>query len=60
MCAANSRVLPARHIKWVLNPPYGSHHGGVWERCIRTVRKVLDAVIREQALDDEGLSMLMC
>ena len=49
-----------KHIKWIFNPPSGSHHRGVWERCIRTVRKVLNAVLKEQALDDEGLSTLMC
>ncbi len=49
-----------RNIKWKFNPPSGSHHGGVWERCIRTVRKVLNAVMKEQVIDDEGLSTLMC
>ena len=46
--------------KWTFNPPAGSHHGGVWERCIRTVRKVLAALLKEQTLDDEGLLTLMC
>lgn len=49
-----------RHIKWIFNRPSGSHHGGVWELCIRTVRKVLNAVLKEQVLDEEGLSTLMC
>ena len=49
-----------RHIKWIFNPPSGSHHEGVWERCIRTVRKVLKAVLKEQLLGEEGLSTLMC
>ena len=31
--------LLQRSIKWTFNPPAGSHHGGAWERCIRTVRK---------------------
>ncbi|KAK3752434.1 hypothetical protein QZH41_003515 [Actinostola sp. cb2023] len=52
--------LLQRNIKWTFNPPAGSHHGGVWERCIRTVRKVMKAVVREQTLDDEGLNTLMC
>ena len=47
-------------IKWTFNRPAGSHHGGVWERCIRTVRKVLRTVLKEQRLDDEGLATLMC
>ena len=30
--------LLQKNIKWISNPPSASHHGGVWERCIRTVR----------------------
>ena len=47
-------------VKWIFNPPAASHHGGVWERCIRTVRKVMKALLKEQVLDDEGLCTLMC
>ena len=52
--------LLQRNVKWIFNPPSGSHFGGVWERCIRTVRKVLNALLKEQTLDDEGLTTLMC
>ena len=48
-------------MKWLLfNPPAASHMGGVWERAIRSVRKVLNAILKEQALDDEGLQTLLC
>ena len=47
-------------VKWIFNPPAASHHGGVWERCIRTVSKVMKALLKEQVLDDEGLCTLMC
>ena len=49
-----------RNIKWIFNPPASSHHGGVWERCIRTVRKVLKTLVREQVMDDESINTLMC
>ena len=49
-----------RNIQWIFNPPAGSHHGGVWERCIRTIRKVMSALLKEQVLTDEGLATLMC
>ena len=52
--------LLQRNIEWKFNPPAGSHHGGVWERCIRTVRKVMKALMKEQILDDEGLNTLLC
>ena len=49
-----------RNIKWTFNPPYGSHHGGFWERCIRSIRRILRALLLEQTTDDEGLTTLMC
>ena len=52
--------LLQQNVKWIFNPPGRSHHGGVWERCIRTVRKVMGALTKEQILDDEGLVTLMC
>ena len=47
-------------MKWIFNPPTASHYSGVWERCIRTVRKVLKALVKQQILDDEGIITLMC
>ena len=52
--------LLQRNIKWIFNPPAGSHFGGVWERCIRSVRKVMKALMHQQTLDDESLATLMC
>ena len=52
--------LLLKNVKWIFNPPTASHHGGVWERCIRTVRKVMRALLHEQTLDDESLHTLMC
>ena len=53
-------ALLQQNVKWTFNSPAGSHHGGVWERCIRTVRKVVLAILKEQQLDDESLNTLMC
>jgi hypothetical protein len=49
-------------IEWEFNCPTASHHGGVWERVIRTVRQVLYGLMKEQTiqLDDEGLQTLFC
>ena len=52
--------LMQKNIKWSFSPPYGSHFGGIWERCIRTVRKILLSLLREQITDDESLATLMC
>lgn len=52
--------LLQRDIKWMFNPPSGSHHGGVWERIIRSIRQIMVATLREQSLDDEGLQTFFC
>ena len=52
--------LVQKRIKWTFNPPAASHHGEVWERCICAVRKVMQAVTKEQRLDDECFNTLMC
>ncbi|XP_042070053.1 uncharacterized protein LOC121812301 [Haplochromis burtoni] len=53
-------MLLQKGIKWIFNPPAGSHHGGVWERLIRSVRKVLNSILKVQNLDEEGLCTVLC
>ena len=54
-----SEFLLQKEVRWVFNPPAASHMGGIWER-MRSVRKVLNAVLKDQSPKDEGLSTLMC
>ncbi|XP_028413969.1 uncharacterized protein LOC114536827 [Dendronephthya gigantea] len=54
------RFLLQQNVKWIFNPPSGSHHGGVWERCIRTARKILLALLKQQTVDDECLTTVIC
>ena len=51
--------LAAKGVKWLFNSPDASHRGGVWERQIRTVRRVLAGLTREQVLSDEALRTLL-
>ena len=53
-------ILLQKGINWIFNPPAGSHHGGVWERLIRSVRKVLNSTLNVQSLDEEGLHTVLC
>ena len=46
-------------IVWSFNPPQASHMGGVWERMIRTVRKVLLAVMPSKTSTDDDLLMIL-
>ena len=52
--------LLQRGVQWHFNPPAGSHHGGSWERLIRSVRKILNITVKEQLLDEEDLHTLLC
>ncbi|XP_072178274.1 uncharacterized protein [Diadema setosum] len=53
-------TLLQKNIKWTFNPPAASHQGGVWERQIRTVRKLLCSLVRQQTLNDDSLHTLFC
>lgn len=53
-------ALSYKGIKWTFNPPTGSHHGGTWERLIRSIRKILNSTLRTQNLDEEGLHTVLC
>ena len=52
--------LLKKEIEWEFNPPRASHIGGIWERQIRTVRKVMESLLKGQVLDDERLTTLFC
>ena len=48
-------------IQWKRNTPVASHMGGVWERQIRTIRSILNSLLKSHTrlLDDESLQTLM-
>ena len=54
------QALLTHHVKWLFNPPSAPHFGGVWERLIKLVKKVLLSVLRQQTLDDEVLHTALC
>ena len=52
--------LRSNDVQWSFNPPEANHQGGIWERMIRSVRKILAALLKEQLVNDETLSTLLC
>ena len=54
-------ALHPHNITWEFNPPGGSNFGGVWERLIRSVRRILYSLMKDHhRVDDEMLSTLFC
>ena len=51
--------LYQHQIQWHFNPPSASHMGGAWERIIRSVRRIMTALIQSQHPYDEGFLTLM-
>ncbi|XP_077967741.1 uncharacterized protein LOC144421973 [Styela clava] len=46
-------------VEWKWNPPASSHQGGVFERMIRSMRKIVLVLTYERVLSDESLHSLM-
>ena len=51
----------AKYVEWIFSPPSASHMGGLWERMIRTVRRVLCSILgRSPRLTDDILHTVIC
>ncbi|XP_068738151.1 uncharacterized protein, partial [Montipora capricornis] len=48
-----STCLRRRGVQWYFNPPLASHTRGVWERMIRSIRKILRLLLGNQLVDDQ-------
>jgi len=58
------RFLQSKGSEWIIwkfNPPYASHMGGVWERQIRSARRILSSLLYHhgESLNDESLRTLI-
>ena len=50
------------NIDWIKNPASASNFGGVWERQIRSIRNVMNALMKEHGtqMDEEILRTFLC
>ena len=52
--------LAHKGIKWRFNPPSAPHEGGIWERLVRSFKRVLYTILGTRRLTDETLSTTFC
>ena len=55
-----ARELAHKSIKWRLNPPSAPHHGGIWERLVRSFKRILYNILGIRRLTDEVLNTTFC
>ena len=48
------------NVTWHFRPPAASHWGGVWERMIGMVRRIMPAILSHTRLTDEILTTVFC
>ena len=58
--SAIHNAMLQKNVEWTFNPPASSHHDGVRERHIRTVRSITRNLLKEQTLNDDCLQTFLC
>ena len=53
-------VFVQKGIKWKFNPPSAPHHGGSWERLVRSVKRVLYEILGNRRVTEEALGTTLC
>ena len=48
-------IFAHKGVAWKFNPPGATHHGGSWERLIRSVKRVLNDILGSRRVTEEVL-----
>ena len=57
---AITESMVKKGINWKFNPPSAPHHGGVWERLVRSFEHTFYAILGNRRLTDEILTTVFC
>jgi len=49
------KIAADQEIKWIFNPPAGSHFGGVFEALIKSAKRAIYTVLQNERITDEEL-----
>ena len=55
-----SETLVKKRIQWNFIPPSAPHHGGVWERIVRSFKHIFYVILGNRRLTDEILTTTFC
>ena len=53
-------ALVCKGIRWKFNPPSAPHHGGSWERMVRSCKRVFYSILGNRRMTDETLNTTFC
>ena len=53
-------IFAHKGITWKFNPPGAPHHGGSWERLVRSVKRVLYDILGSRRVTEEVLGTTLC
>ena len=53
-------LLVHKGIEWKYNPPSSPHHGGSWQRLVRSCKRVFYSILTPGKLTDEVLQSIFC
>ena len=52
------KIAAEQEIKWIFNPPAGSHFGGVFEALIKSAKRAISIILRNERITDEELETI--
>ena len=53
-------IFAHKGVTWKINPPGAPHHGGSWERLVRSVKRVLYDILGSRRVTEEVLGTTLC